>query len=282
MPINLNRIFTINASEESTMITPIAWRYNRYAEESSPGGIPTTTSPSLGGYTWGEGNGEELFTAVDTSAEIIAIATNVTFLQLGYNSVNQDGSANANLPTPGAVLRGSAINGKQVRFYLESEYPDGSYLSFIADRREEYPSNNSLFREYFFIEIRQVTDDTGTNYPEITLHGSPFNIPSKTTPIIITVQGQETSTIVSDPIEYPGVWGQLIERGATQSIQAAGTLLVTSAEATATLTVRYRPELAVGQTVDDDLGRHWRVETSRIIRDRRFIEYDLVRAVPVI
>ena len=268
----MNRIFTISASTETGVDSLIPWRYGQYGGASSPADIVAVGLPSVGVYAWNKNGMPIQFSDVDTAEKIVSYRdTGVDDLQLGVNSINADASPNAHLPLPGAVLRGVNLSGRRrVRIYPADGFPD-QYVTFVARGRDEYIPDDPRFGEYFFIVIRPGT---------LRRVGDDFAL-DESDHIIITVESNQAGTSVSEPVEHRGVWGRLDERGATQTIQAAGAQLVSTAQQTATLTVRYRPDLIIGRSVIDDLGRDWAVESSRVIRDRRFIEYDLIRAIPV-
>ena len=258
----LNRIFTVRASSITTAETLIPWRFSSYGAVASGFGQPQTELPSDGKYAWSASLlGSHSFANVNTSAKLTTAT--VTELELGANSVNPDGSANSALPNPGDVLRDETLAGKEIRFGPASLFPD-SYISFTASGRNDYFTNDSKYEEFFFIAIDGA----------ITHVGDPFTLQSDTD-IIVTVEGQTASAAISTPMEFTGVWGQLIEQGLTSSIAASGSVLTTTREQTATLQMRYDPRLLAGESVVDDLGRQWRVTSSRPIRDRRFLEYDL-------
>ena len=265
----MNRLHTITASRELTADSLLAWRYGTYSAEPLRQyiGLFTTDLPSLGKYAWVDTNDATLsFEEVNTTQAIIA--ANVGDLELGRNSINDDGTPNAVLPIPGNLLEHAALVGMEVRFAPANEYPD-NYISFVSDGRADYPTNDDKFGEFFFIRVRPGTLDK---------HGSDFTL-LDTEEVIVTVEGQAAASSLSDSIAYPGVWGELNEAGISQAISTAGDLLTTSSEQTASLIVRYRSDLLAGTTVTDDLQREWRVTSSRPIRDRRYILYDLARVV---
>ena len=159
--------------------------------------------------------------------------------------------------------------GKQIRFYPADDYPD-SYVQFTASGRDDYPPENAKFREYFFIEVTAGT---------VSRVGSDFTL-TASKEIIITIEGQASTTTLSEPTTYPKIWGEIEELGITQDIATVGNLLETTAQASATLAIRYRADLQNATSILDDLGRLWRVKGSRSRGDRRYIEYDLARVIP--
>ena len=110
------------------------------------------------------------------------------------------------------------------------------------------------------------------------LVGSDFTI-TDTSEILITVAGQETSTTLTTPITHSGIWGEITEEVLTESLGLDGLELTSAARQTARFRMRYRADLLSGDTVIDDLGRTWDVAGSSLLRDRRYIEYDLTRLV---
>ena len=98
--------------------------------------------------------------------------------------------------------------------------------------------------------------------------------------MFLTVADQTTSTTLTDTATtFNGIWGEIFEEGLRDTVSIDGTDLTTATVASATFRTRYRSDLVGGETVVDDLGRTWNVESSRMIRDRRYIEYDLQRLV---
>ena len=258
----LNRVFTLTASAITTTAILIPWRYTFYgAQADGPITTPTTSLPSVGKYAWSASLlGSHEFSDVDTSANIIAAT--ITELEIGYNSVNEDGSPNTNLPLPG-LLQDEHLRGKEIRFGPASLYPS-SYVRFMAGGRSEYFPDDSRFGQFFFIEVDG----------DITLVGDAFTLESDDD-VIITVEDQTAQASVDTPTEHK-VFGELKELGVIQSISTSGSLITTSRDQSAYLTIRYDPRFLAGETVVDDLSRTWRVVSSRPISERRFIEYDMV------
>lgn len=266
----LNRIFTVTASRESvTADTLIEWRFNQYSAEPLQRymGLFASTLPSTGKYAWIEtGDATLPFGWVDSAQGIVD--TEITDLELGANSVNDDGSPNSILPAPGGLLEHDAIYGKEVRIYPANE-SGADYISFIAEGRTEYPTNDAKHGQFFFIKVRPGTfQHVGNNFDLF-----------ENEEILLSVEGQVTSSEFAEPIAYPGIWGEFNEKGIQQSIASAGDILDFDSEQTASLVVRYRNDLLGGESVIDDLGREWRVSSSRPIIDRRYIRYELVRTI---
>ena len=258
----MNRIFTVKASSITTADTLIPWRYSGYGAQAQGFGQPVTSLPSDGLYAWSASLlGSHAFSAVNTSAKLVAAT--ITELELGRISVNPDGSPNSATPNPGDLLRDETLSGKEVRFGPASLYPD-SYVSFVASGRNDYFNSDSKYEEFFFIAVDG----------SITAVGDAFTLQTDTD-IVVTVEDQTASAAISEPMEFSGVWGQLIEQGLTQSIASSGSILTTTREQVGTLLIRYDSRLLAGESVVDDLGREWRVTSSRPIRDRRFLEYEL-------
>ena len=265
----MNRIFTITASRELTADTLLAWRFGTYSAEPFGRyiGLFTTVLPSLGRYAWVDRNDSTFaFEDVDTAQEIVD--ADIGELELGRNSVNDDATANSILPIPGNVLEHAALVGMEVRFAPANEYPD-NYVSFVSDGRADYPTNDAKFGEFFFIRVRPGTiERTGNDFTLLN-----------TEEVIVTVEGQVAASSLADSLAFPGIWGELNEQGISQAISATGDVLTTSSQQTASLIVRYRSDLLAGTTVTDDLQREWRVTSSRPIRDRRYVLYELARVV---
>ena len=159
------------------------------------------------------------------------------------------------------------LDGLEVRFGPASVYPD-SYVRFTSSGRNDYFTNDSKYEEFFFIEVGSA----------ITLVGDAFTLEMEED-VIINVENQTATTSISAPTLYEGVWGELDEQGLQQSLISTGSILVTGREQLATLTVRYDSRWLAGETVIDDLNREWRVTSSRPIRDRRYLEFELTLSV---
>ena len=261
----LNRIFSITASSIITGEQLIPWRYSAYGAPDT-GGQPATELPSLGKYAWAASLlGAHNFDNVDTS-EKLTTAT-IPELELGRNTVNADGSENSTLPAPGDVLQDVALDGMEVRLGPALLYPD-SYVRFVSSGRNDYFTSSEKYLEFFFVEVDSA----------ITLVGDAFTLESDTD-VIVNISGQTATTTVSDAVLYQGVWGEIDEQGLQQSLISTGSILVTGREQLATLTVRYDSRWLAGETVIDDLNREWRVTSSRPIRDRRYIEFELTLSV---
>ena len=265
----MNRIFTITASRELTADTLLAWRYGTYSAEPFGRyiGLFTTVLPSLGRYAWIDGN-DATFAFEDVATAQAIIDADIGELELGRNSINDDQTANSVLPIPGNVLEHAALVGMEIRFAPANEHPD-NFISFVSDGRADYPTNDAKFGEFFFIRVRPGTiERTGNDFTLLN-----------TEEVLVTVEGQVAASSLSDSIAFPGIWGELNEQGISQSISATGDVLTTSSQQTANLIVRYRSDLLAGTTVTDDLQREWRVTSSRPIRDRRYVLYELARVV---
>ena len=227
---------------------------------------PQTELPAVGRYGWSASLlGSHPFSAVNSSDKLTTAT--ITELEIAANSISDDATPNTTLPLPGDVLRDETLAGKEVRVGPASLYPD-VYVRFIASGRNDYFVSDSKYEEYFFIAVDS----------PITAVGQSFSLESDTD-IITTVEAQIASASIATPMTMNGVWGQLIESGLQQTISTSGTLLITGREQTATLLIRYDPRLLSGESVVDDLNREWRVTSSRPIRDRRFIEYELSLSV---
>ena len=262
--VRLNRIFTVRASSVTTTSEVlIPWRFSSYgAQSESPLSTPVTSLPSTGLYAWSVSLlGSHHFEDVDTSTKLVAAT--ILDLELARQSVNPDGSPNTALPAPGDILRDETLSGFEIRFGPASGFPD-DYVSFTSSGRADYFTTDSKYEEFFFVGVDGA----------ITSVGDAFTLDSDDD-VVITVEAQTAAQAISDPAEYAGIWGELREEGLTQSIASSGSLLVTTREQTASLTIRYDSRLLAGETVTDDLGREWRVTSSRPIADRRFLEYGL-------
>ena len=264
----LNRIFTVTASAEQSVSSPIEWRYDSYSAEPLQGyfGLYEITLPSVGKWAWTLSDAIQSLSSVNTAQAVID--AEIDGLELGRNSVNDDGTPNTVLPVPGDTLEPAELTNVEVRLGLATGF-DTNYLMFTATGRSDYFSNDQKFREIFEIEI-----DAST----MVLVGSDFTF-TETGEILITVAGQATAATLTTPITYSGVWGEMFEEGFSESINVTGLELSTAATARATFKTRYRAELLSGDSVSDDLSRTWNVASSRVLRDRRFIEYDLTRLV---
>ena len=261
----MNRIFALTASSISTADLLIPWRFGHYgAESDGPLTTPTTSLPSVGKYAWSASLlGSHPFHDVDTASKLTTAI--ITELELARNSINEDGSPNTALPFPGDVLRDDdmdTLTGKEIRFGPASAYPD-DYVRFTAGGRSDYFTNDSKYEEFFFIEVDG----------DIELVGNAFTLESDTD-VIITVEDQTASVTVGTPTEYK-VWGELKELGLTQGISTSGSVFTTTREQQATCTIRYDARFLAGEILTDDLGREWRITSSRPLRDRRFIQYEL-------
>ena len=264
----LNRIFTVTASSERQVSSPIEWRYDAYSAEPLQGyfGLYEITLPAVGKWVWTLADAIQSLSSVNTAQAVID--AEIDGLEIGRNSVNDDGTPNAVLPIPGDTLEPAELTNVEVRLGVAANF-DTDYLRFMATGRSDYFSNDEKFREILEIEI-----DAST----MTLVGSDFTF-TETGEILITVAGQATSATLTNPVTFGGVWGEMFEEGFSESINVTGLELSTAATARATFRTRYRFELLSGDTVVDDLSRAWNVASSRVLRDRRFIEYDLTRLI---
>ena len=277
----LNRVFTVTASSERQVSSLIKWRYNNYGTVFGGAiGVWKIALPATGKYGFARGGAIVIaqqngllpiqgqgFGAFGDSAQD-AIAANITNIQIGANSVNSDGTANTVLPEPQSVLTDTTLDDKEVRLGPVDNF-DTNYLRFTATGRGDYPTSADEFREVFQIFVTSSAT---------TLVGDDFTI-TATTPLFLTVEGQATTTTLSETVTHNGIWGEMDELGIEQAVSIVGTDLTESAQARATLKIRYRADLVDGDSVVDDLGRTWTVTSSRALYDRRFLEYDLQRLI---
>ena len=146
----LNRIFTVTASSEQQVSSLIEWRYNAYSAEPMQGfvGVFEFTLPSLGKWAWARNEAIQPLADVSTAQAVIDAAINE--LELGKNSVNDDGTPNTVLPIPGDTLEELELTNVEVRLGLATTF-DTNYLQFTATGRADYFSNDPKFREIFII-----------------------------------------------------------------------------------------------------------------------------------
>ena len=268
--VKLNRLVTISAKRETQADSLIEWRYGTYSAEPLERyiGLFGTELPSLGKYAWIDVHDATLpFEDVNTAQAIVD--ADVGDLELGANSINDDGTPNSILPVPGNVLEHAALVGMEIRFGPADEYPN-AYVSFVSEGRDDYPTNDAKHGEYFFIRVRPGT---------ISRVGNNFSL-LDTEEIVVTVEGRMTDASLSDSVStYWGIWAELTERGVQSGISTSGAILSTSREQTASCVVRYRTDFLAAETVTDDLAREWRVTSSRPFSDRRYLSLELVRVI---
>ena len=267
--LKLNRLITIRAMQETQADTLIAWRYGTYSAEPLREyiGLFGTELPSLGRYAWVDENDSTLpFENVDSASKIVA--ANIGDLELGSNSIQDDGMPNRVLPIPGDVLEHSDLLGKEVRIAPADDH--FSFINFVSDGRSDYPTSDPKHGEYFFIRVRPRT---------LERTGADFAL-GDTEELFVAIEGQMTDSSLTGSLStYRGVWAELMEHGMQQGISTAGDILSTSREQTASAVVRYRSDFLAAETVTDDLQREWRVTSSRPFSDRRYLSLELTRVI---
>ena len=261
----LNRIVTISGASAQTEERPIQWRFD-YQDGIGISGTASTQLPSLGRYAFNRGSysGSWHFDEVHDTDALLKIA--IPTLELGTQSIFADGTPNTVLPSLEASLTDSVLDGVEIRFRPE-RLPDTNYFKWTATGRSDYFPSESKFHEFIFVFVES---------PELV--GEAFKW-DRNERVFFSVEGITAPQSTSETTNRKA-WGQLSEMGITSGIVAVGSSeLQTTSEETARLILRYDADLAQGKKVTDDLNREWTVRSSRAIRDRRFLEFELFRLV---
>ena len=263
MTYNLNRIFTISGASAETEEAPIAWLMD-FQTGVGASGTASPQLPSAGRYGFARSFLNLWhYDSVNSSDEVLN--TGISHILLPAQSVNQDSTPNSTLPRLEVSLKDSALDGKWIRFALESN-PD-NYLEWSASGRQDFYSDSRFHQEYFFISVGAPT-----------LVGDSFSW-ARDELMVITVEDQTAPAPVSSTTGKKA-WGALVELGVSADVLAIGSNEeLTPGEESARLTIRYNPNLARGRKVTDDLSREWDVRGSRAIMERRFLQFDLTRVV---
>ena len=283
----LNKVLNVTGHGDE-QIVDLAYRYNRYdaSNEAGPGQVGLSNA-NLG--HWG------LHSAINpdvslgfpvggwTSAALISQAGLVIrTLILSLLSVAPDGTPQ---DVPDIPTRWDAnIEGLNIRLRPE-RLPATNYVQWQITRYrgDVLPRANIPDRGLTPVITGNITTEDGKyirlNVASPVLMGPAFTI-GRDDPVLfyipgITIQQAQRQSTKS-------VWGFIREQGTTQSVRVvAGFDEVETDEQTATCVFRYDGDLLYGESVTDDKGRMWNVEGSRLVSDRRLIEYELSRPVAV-
>ena len=261
----LNRIVTVSGASAETEEQAILWRMD-FQDGIGISGTASTQLPSLGRYAFNRGSysGSWHFDEVHDSDSLLAIS--IPTIELGAQSIYADGTPNSVLPSIEASLTDATLDGVEVRFRPE-RLPDTNYFRWTATGRSDYFPGEPKHHEYIFLYI----ESPG-------LVGDSFSW-DRNERVFFSVSGI-TAPMASGETTDRKAWAQLVELGLTSGIVSVGSdNLQTTSEETARLILRYDADLAQGKSVTDDLGREWTVRSSRAIRDRRFLEFELFRLV---
>ena len=252
---NLNRLFTVSGQSPTTQRVPIAWGFDTRIEQGS---FPENVEP--GSYFVRREGGffGTLLMATDTSAQAI-VDLNLIYAGWLYQPVNEDGT----LQTGTDPLTVVTIADEQnwIRISTPEAYAAGNYIQANVT----------------FISIR--ANSVETRLADGVLVGDDFTWGPDTF-IQIRFERHEHDQTITAVSDIP-VWGRLSERGSQVGIvQLSVDGPVTSeSQENAVAIVRYAPNLAIGTSLTDDLGRVWTIAGSRTLQERRFLEYDLTRTV---
>ena len=261
----LNRVVTISGASAETSEQPIEWRFD-YQDGIGISGTASTRLPSHGRYAYNRGSyaGSWHYDEVhDTDA---LLATSIPTLELGAQSIYADGTPNTILPSIEASLTDATLDGVEVRFRPE-RLPDTNYFRWTATGRSDYFPGEAKFHEFIFVYVES---------PELV--GDSFGW-DRNERVFFSVEGITAPQSIGE-VSNRKAWGAITELGIVSGIVSVGSdNLQTASEETARLVIRYDPDLAQGKSVTDDLGREWTVRSSRAIRDRRFLEFELFRLV---
>ena len=261
----LNRIVTISGASAETSEQPIEWRFD-FQDGVGISGTASTQLPSLGRYAFNRGSysGSWHHDEVHDTAALLTIA--IPTLEVGAQSIYADGSPNTILPSLEASLTDATLDGVEVRFRPE-RLPDTNFFKWTATGRSDYFPGEAKFHEFVFVFVEN---------PELV--GDSFSW-ARNERVLISVSGI-TAPMASGETTNRKAWGAITELGIVSGIVSVGSdNLQTVSEETARLVIRYDADLAQGKSVTDDLGREWTVRSSRAIRDRRFLEFELFRLV---
>ena len=261
----LNRVVTISGASAETEEQAILWRFD-YQDGIGISGTASTQLPSLGRYAYNRGSysGSWHYDEVHDTDALLAIS--IPTIELGAQSINPDGSPNTILPSIEASLTDATLDNVEVRFRPE-RLPDDNYFKWTATGRSDYFPSEPKHHEYIFLYIEN---------PELV--GAAFEW-DRNERVFFSVGGI-TAPMASGETTNRKAWGAITELGIVSGIVSVGSdNLQTASEETARLVIRYDPDLAQGKTVTDDLGREWTVRSSRAIRDRRYLEFELFRLV---
>ena len=82
----LNRIFTVTASSERQVSSPIEWRYDAYSAEPLQGyfGLYEITLPAVGKWVWTLADAIQSLSSVNTAQAVID--AEIDGLEIGRNS----------------------------------------------------------------------------------------------------------------------------------------------------------------------------------------------------
>lgn len=130
--------------------------------------------------------------------------------------------------------------------------------------------------------VRQFWDDVfDLDLTDGQLVGDDFDMPPSAYVQVMLERHTAPQSVAAASLK---VWGEIQERGSALGVLtfASDDPVSTGSEEQATAVVRYRPDIAIGLALTDDLGREWAIRGSRTLRDRRYLEYQLTRDVSAV
>ena len=252
----LNRIFTVSGSSTETVEGHIRWGANARANDAF-------FIQSIAGGWYADmlaNRGAALQDSVTLASGLVTF--NPYLVAIQNPTVSPDGSNQIGVP----ALNESLANLADRAHWMRVTTPDAgeSYVEFNA------------------ILITVFVDSPAITILEVgpgQLVGDDFELgPDTYTQFLFERHtAEETVETVSD---MPA-WGELTERGSSVAVLDITTSDPTTSgsQEEAIAVVRYAPNLAIGTTLTDDLGRVWTVDGSRTLGDRRYLEYSLTRQV---
>ena len=261
----LNRVVTISGASAETSEQPIEWRFD-YQDGIGISGTASTRLPSHGRYAYNRGSYAGSWHHDEIHDTDALLATSIPTIELGAQSIYADGTPNTVLPSIEASLTDATLDGVEVRFRPE-RLPDTNYFRWTATGRSDYFPGEPKHHEFIFVYIESPA-----------LVGEPFAW-DRNERVFFSVEGITAPQSIGE-VSNRKAWGAITELGIVSGIVSVGSdNLQTASEETARLILRYDADLAQGKTVTDDLGREWTVRSSRSIRERRFLEFELFRVV---
>ncbi len=245
----LNRVFTVTGSSTRTVRAPIRYGVNNRQAD---------------GFSQAQGEwyaAGAFFNALPDSAALASdlVAFLVTVLNIENPTVNADGSMQDGVTALPSLL---------------SIQDEGHWVRITT------PDAGESYVQYDVTFVTTHADEVTLSVENPLLVGADFALAQDTFAQIL-FERHTSEQSITGTTNLP-VWGELAERGAVLgviSITTEDEPVTTGAQEEALATVRYHPDLAIGMQLRDDLNRTWGIRGSRTIGDRRYLEFDLSRAV---